>query len=136
MQGGDGIARSMTWVFFWLIMTPKKLQVSENLSISLRSLSCWCDTMATSSGNNSSLNITVLVFVLAHNLEMLKRWPLDLEWRYTPSVDDLKVCFKSKAKKMSQKAGASIQPCLSPILTQMDGKICVYQTVTVFIIQL
>ena len=55
--------------------------------------------MAMSSTNNKSLIVNVLVFVLAHNLEMLKRWPSDLEWRYTPYVDDVKACFKSKVKK-------------------------------------
>ena len=46
--------------------------------------------------------MTVLALVLVRNLEMLKRRPPDLEWRYTPSVDDLKACFKSKAKKMKK----------------------------------
>ena len=59
--------------------------------------------MATLSANNKSLIVTGLVFVLACNLEMLKRWPSDLEWRYTPSVDDLKAYFKSKMKKMPKR---------------------------------
>ena len=91
MQGGAGVACPMAWVFFWLIVRLKKLQASENLSISLWSLSCWRDIMAASSASNKSLIVTVLVFVLAHNLEMLKRWLLGLECRYTPSGDDLKV---------------------------------------------
>ena len=65
---------------------------------------------------NKSLIAAVLVFVLACNLEMLKRL-LDLEWRYTPSVDDLKARFKSKVKKMPKRVGASMQPCLTLLLT-------------------
>ena len=33
MQGGDGVPCPMTWVFFWLIVRPKRSQASENLSI-------------------------------------------------------------------------------------------------------
>ena len=73
--------------------------------------------MAASSANNRSLIVTVLVFALAHNLEMLKRQPSDLEWRYTPSVDLLKACFKSRAKKTPKRVGVSMQPCLTPLLT-------------------
>ena len=73
--------------------------------------------MSTSSTNNKSLIVTVLVFVLAHNLEMLKMQLLDLERRYTPSVDDLKACFKSEVKKMPKRVGASTWPCLTMLLT-------------------
>ena len=67
--------------------------------------------MAVSSANSRSLIVIVLVLILARNLEMLKRRPSDLGWRYTPSVDDLKACFNSKAKKMPNRVGASTQPC-------------------------
>ena len=118
MQGRAGVACPMSWVFFWLIVRLKRSQASENLSISLWSPSYWWDTMAASSANNRSLIVTVLVFVLVHNLEMLKRQLSDLEWRYTPSVDLLKACFKSGVKKIPKRVGASMQPCLTPLLTQ------------------
>ena len=54
---------------------------------------------------------------------MLKRWSLDLEWRYTPSLDNMKACFKCKVKKMSRRIGASMQPCLTPLLTPNSADI-------------
>ena len=76
----------------------------------------------------SVLSVTVLVFVLAYNLEMLQRWPLDLEWGYTSSVHDLKACFKSKVKKMLKRVGVSVQPCLTlhstPNLPDMSPSNC------------
>ena len=116
MAGGVSTSWLSTLVFFRLMISPKSLQAWENLSMRCWSSCSVCEVTAASSAKSMSLMVFSVTLLFAFSRARLKSRPSDLVRRYTPSVDAPKACFKSRAKKMPKRVGASTQPCLTPLL--------------------
>ena len=115
MVGGIGTFYALTFVFFKLIVSPKCLHASENLSRNLCSPCSECATRAASSTNSISLIKTVLSLVFERRQARLCSFLSDLVCRYTPSVDVSKANDRRSEKKIPKRAGAKTQPCLTPL---------------------
>ena len=81
----------------------------------IRRVSSVCAVRAASSANSISLMRPLRTFVSARRRARLKRFPLVLVRRYTPSSDWLKAKDSNIEKKMPKSVGASTNPCFTPL---------------------
>lgn len=79
-----------------------------------------CDVRAASWVKSISRMRTSVTLVLAQRRVMLNSLPSALVWMYAPSLQSLKVYWRSMNKKMPKSVGTRMQPCFTPLLT---GKI-------------
>ena len=116
-MGYPGAGWFMTSVFLVLIVWPKLLQASTNLSTLCCMLASEAALRAQSSANKKSLMVLTFTLVFALSLLRLKS---EQSVRYLipmPTTESLKAS-DSIAKNMSLKSiGARTHPCFTPFMT-------------------